>query len=45
MERDKEAAVVLDCGINQGGDTIGIDLVTVGFIITLIPQVIDKDGI
>ncbi len=45
VEQNKWAAVVLDCGIHQGGEAIEIDLVAVRFIIVLIAQVLDKDGI
>jgi hypothetical protein len=45
VERNKEAAIVLDCGIHRGGEAIGIDPVAVGFIITLIAWVVDEDGI
>ena len=45
MEQYKEATVISDCRIHQGGETIGIDLVAVGFIIALILGVVDEDCI
>jgi hypothetical protein len=45
VEGDKKAAIILDCGIDRRGDAVWVDLVTVGFIVMLIPRIEDENGI